>query len=124
VSYPGRTPDCGGHRERHNIVLGTGFPTDIALFSLRFACPLAAGDTPAPIALRTLSEAPAWQACLDLEIEFALRPQSAYRIAGGQSARQLLISSMEFVPRVMAVATSFAKVSVCRRRSGRVDPVE
>lgn len=64
-------PECpGGFTARH-VVLGTDFPTDVALFSLKLAHPLLMrpGDSVTQIALRTLSEALARAATDLLEIE-------------------------------------------------------
>lgn len=54
-----------------NIVLGTDFITDIALFSLKVTSPLSLnpGHTSTVVALRTISEAMAMAACRLLEIE-------------------------------------------------------
>jgi len=64
-------PDCPGGYTSRNIVLGTDFPTDVALFSLRLAHPLRLrpADSVTKIALRTLSEALARAATDLLEIE-------------------------------------------------------
>ena len=62
---------CDGAQPSRNIVLGTDFITDIALFSMRVASPvrLAPGHTSTAVALRTLSEALAKAACQLLELE-------------------------------------------------------
>jgi ATP-dependent helicase YprA (DUF1998 family) len=64
-------PDCKGGYTSRNVVLGTDFPTDVALFSLRLAHPLRLrpADSVTKIALRTLSEALARAATDLLEIE-------------------------------------------------------
>lgn len=58
--FPDRDrPYCSGGNTVHNIVLGTDFVTDVALFSLRLASPLRLrpADSVTRIALRTVSEA-------------------------------------------------------------------
>jgi ATP-dependent helicase YprA (DUF1998 family) len=64
-------PNCEGGFIAKHVVLGTTFPTDVALFSLRLGEPilLKPGDTITTIALRTLCEALSRAACLLLEIE-------------------------------------------------------
>lgn len=64
-------PECpGGFTSRH-VVLGTDFPTDVALFKLRLQQPLRLlpADSVTKIALRTLSEALARAATDLLDIE-------------------------------------------------------
>lgn len=64
-------PDCSGGFTALNVVLGTDFPTDVALFKLRLADPLRLrpADSITKIALRTLSEALARAATDLLDIE-------------------------------------------------------
>ena len=71
--YPARDTEnvCGGGGLTRNLVLGTDFITDIALFSLRVETPirLTPGHYSTDVALRTLSEALAKAACQLLEVE-------------------------------------------------------
>ncbi len=69
--YPDKEPTCAGNRTSRNIVLGTDFITDIALFSMRVEAPLKLkpGYYPTDVALRTVSEALAKAACAILEVE-------------------------------------------------------
>lgn len=62
---------CDGTGPSRNLVLGTDFITDIALFSMRVAAPLKLkpGHYSTDMALRTASEALAKAACQILEIE-------------------------------------------------------
>ena len=62
---------CSGTYLARNIVLGTDFITDIALFSFNVSSPLSLrpGHTPTVVALRSVSEALATAACRLLEIE-------------------------------------------------------
>lgn len=64
-------PQCNGGFTALHIVLGTDFPTDVALFKLRLEHPfqLRPADSVTKIALRTLSEALARAATDLLEIE-------------------------------------------------------
>lgn len=66
-----REPDCLAGATTRNIVLGTDFVTDIALFSLSVDDPvrLRPGTFPTDVALRTVSEALAKAACEMLEVE-------------------------------------------------------
>lgn len=69
--FPDKEPTCPGTRTSRQIVLGTDFITDIALFSLRVEAPLKLkpGYYPTDVALRTVSEAMATAACSILEVE-------------------------------------------------------
>ena len=62
---------CSGNHVARQIVLGTDFITDIALFSLRVDLPLILkpGHSSTNVALRTVSEALAKAACQLLEVE-------------------------------------------------------
>lgn len=64
-------PECTGSYTSLNIVLGTDFPTDVALFKLRLKAPLRLhpADSVTRIALRTLCEALARAATDILDIE-------------------------------------------------------
>jgi hypothetical protein len=71
--YPDKDDDqiCAGISPTRNVVLGTDFITDIALFSMRVAAPLNLRPrySSTAVALRTVSEALAKAACNLLEIE-------------------------------------------------------
>ena len=69
--YDDNNQMCSGTNLARNIVLGTDFITDIALFSIHISPPLCLipGHTPTVVALRTVSEALATAACRLLEIE-------------------------------------------------------
>lgn len=70
--YPDdRKQVCDGGFVAKRVVLGTTFPTDVALFSLKLggSILLRPGDTITIVALRTLCEALSRAACLLLEIE-------------------------------------------------------
>lgn len=69
--YPDDEPSCDGTHATKNMVLGTTFITDVALFSLRLAKPLELrpGTYPTNVALRTVSEALAKAAATMLGIE-------------------------------------------------------
>jgi hypothetical protein len=62
---------CPSNRSARSIVLGTEFPTDILLISIRVEPPLTLqpGLRSTEVALRTLSEAIALAACNELEID-------------------------------------------------------
>jgi ATP-dependent helicase YprA (DUF1998 family) len=71
LPYPNdNDPLCPGFVSR-GVVLGTDFPTDIALFALRFASPfrLPPANSETASAMRTICEALAKAACRLLEIE-------------------------------------------------------
>lgn len=71
LPYPNdNDPPCPGFVSR-GIVLGTDFPTDIALFALRFDAPflLPPANSETASAMRTICEALAKAACRLLEIE-------------------------------------------------------
>ncbi|MEQ8348872.1 MAG: DEAD/DEAH box helicase [Sneathiellaceae bacterium] len=71
LPYPNdNDPPCPGRVSR-GVVLGTDFPTDIALFSLRFDGPfrLPPANSETASAMRTICEALAKAACRLLEIE-------------------------------------------------------
>lgn len=69
--YPDDDSSCDGTSASKNVVLGTDFITDVALFSMRIQSPLGLkpGTYPTNVALRTVSEALAKAACNMLEIE-------------------------------------------------------
>lgn len=69
--YPDDEPSCDGTHATKNMILGTTFITDVALFSLHLARPLELrpGTYPTIVALRTVSEALAKAAALMLGIE-------------------------------------------------------
>lgn len=68
--YPGDQRECPGSPVTHTI-LGTDFPTDVTLFSMRLQAPfrLQPGVDETTIALRTVCEALARAACRTLELE-------------------------------------------------------
>ncbi|WP_423936038.1 DEAD/DEAH box helicase [Comamonas sp. 23] len=69
--FPDDEPDCDGMHATKNLVLGTKFITDVALFSLRLARPLELrpGTYPTNVALRTACEALAKAAASMLGVE-------------------------------------------------------
>lgn len=70
--YPDeREPRCPSNRSARSIVLGTEFPTDLLLISIRVEPPLTLqpGLRSTDVALRTLSEAIAIAACNELDID-------------------------------------------------------
>lgn len=69
--FPDDDSSCDGTSSSKNLVLGTDFITDVALFSMRIQSPLGLkpGTYPTNVALRTVSEALAKAACKMLEIE-------------------------------------------------------
>ncbi|MGF7131364.1 ATP-dependent helicase YprA (DUF1998 family) [Paraburkholderia sp. EB58] len=69
--YPDDDSTCPGDYAYRNLVLGTDFISDVALFSLRVDHPLILkpGTYPTGVALRTVSEALAKAACQLLDIE-------------------------------------------------------
>jgi len=69
--FPDDQPDCDGTHATKNLVLGTKFITDVALFSFRLARPLELrpGTYPTNVALRTACEALAKAAALMLGVE-------------------------------------------------------
>jgi len=69
--YPTDDSSCDGTFPSKNLVLGTDFITDVALFSMRIQPPLGLkpGAYPTNVALRTVSESLAKAACQMLDIE-------------------------------------------------------
>lgn len=69
--YPDNESSCNGTHATKNLILGTKFITDVALFSLHLARPLELrpGTYPTNVALRTVSEAFAKTAAMMLGIE-------------------------------------------------------
>jgi ATP-dependent helicase YprA (DUF1998 family) len=94
-------PCPGGAFAKRNVVLGTDFKTDIALFSLPLTAPfcLRPGSIEAESALRTVCEALAKAACQTLEIEpgevlAEFRPALTEKGAAGEEVEIFLYDTL------------------------------